>query len=121
MLLQVLVERHGLKNHLFVQLRRIEQMQSILLPYGKAQVGYVEAGLLTGDGNDIAIVDDLAQQRLISHRLLGDEAILSTRHLLFHLADGANELRMLAKSLIALRMGAHLVNLYGLNSSEWRF
>ena len=90
MLLQVLVERHGLKNHLFVQLRRIEQMQSILLPYGKTQVGYVESGFLTGDGNDIAIVDDLAKKRLITNRLLGDEAILSTRHLLFHLADGSS-------------------------------
>ena len=60
MLLQILIERHGLYHHLVVQLRSIEQMQSDLAPEGKAQMGDIESGLIAGDGNDIAIAYHLA-------------------------------------------------------------
>ena len=108
MLLQILIHGHGFDHHLVMQLRCVEQMQTVLAPEGKSQVGNVESGLVAGDSDDVAILDDCAQQFVIGHSLLGDIAILGTRHLAFHLGDGTNKLRMLAERLIALRMGAHI-------------
>ena len=62
MFLQVLIERHGFLNDLFVYHRRIKQVQTILLPYGKTQVGNVQSFLITGDGNDVSIMDCLTQR-----------------------------------------------------------
>ena len=108
MLLQILIHRHGFDHHLVVQLRCVEQMQTILTPEGKTQVGDVESGLVAGDSDDVAILDDRAQQFVIAHSLLGDKAILGSRHLALHLGDIADKLRMFAERLIALRMGAHI-------------
>ena len=43
MLLQIAIERHRLLYHLMMQLRGVEQMQAILFPHSKAQMGYIEA------------------------------------------------------------------------------
>jgi hypothetical protein len=59
MFLQILVEGHGFFDDLLVYHRRIKQMQTIFLPYGKPQVGDVQTFLVTGDGNDITIVNSL--------------------------------------------------------------
>ena len=87
-LLQILVERHGLLHHLLVQHRGIEQMQPVGLPYGKAEMGNVETSLFTGDGNDVTIFYGLTKQRLILHHLLRDITETSTRNALLHLTDG---------------------------------
>ena len=50
MLLHVLVERLRFFHHFLMQQRGIEQVQSVLAPHGKAQMGNVESGLVAGDG-----------------------------------------------------------------------
>ena len=67
MLLKILIERHGLLDHLLVQLRGIEQMEPVLLPDGKAQMGNVESRLVAGDGNDVAVVNGLTHRLCILH------------------------------------------------------
>ena len=73
MLLKILIERHRLLDHLLIQLRGIEQMQSVFVPHGKAQMGNVESGLVAGNGNDVAIVHSLAHGSGILHLRLGDK------------------------------------------------
>ena len=51
-LLQILVERHGLLHHLLMQHRGIEQMQFAVFPDSKTEVGDIETCFLTGNGND---------------------------------------------------------------------
>ena len=72
MLLQILIHGHGFDDHLVVQLRCVEQMQTVLAPEGKAQMGDVESGLVACDSNDVAILDHRAKQFVIAHSLLGD-------------------------------------------------
>ena len=119
-LLQILVERHGLLHHFLVQHRGIEQMQLAVFPHGKAEMGDVETSLLAGDGNNVAIVDGLTQQGLILHHLLRDITETSTRNALLHLTDGSHKFRMLKKRLITLRMPAHIVHVHMLDSRERR-
>ena len=115
-LLQILVERHGLLHHLLMQHRSIEQMQVAVFPHSKAKLGNVETCLLTGDGNDVAIIDDLTEQSLILHHLFGYIVEASARDTLFHLKDSVDILRMLFECLIALRMLTHVVHLDVLDS-----
>ena len=61
MLLQVSVESHRLQHHFLVYHRRIEQVQTVLLPDCKAQMRNVQPLLVARNGNDIAILDCLAQ------------------------------------------------------------
>ena len=83
MLLQILIESHRFLNDLFVYHRRIKQVQTVLLPYSKPQVGNIQSLLLAGDGNDVAIVDSLAQGfRTAAQRTLGNIARLYTTEVL---------------------------------------
>ena len=72
MFLEILIEGHRLFDHLLVELGGIEQMELPVTPHGKAQVGDVEAFLVAGDGNDVAVVDCLAHQGDIAREPLGD-------------------------------------------------
>ena len=119
-LLQILVERHGLLHHLLVQHRGIEQMQPVGLPYGKAEMGNVETSLFTGDGNDVTIFYGLTKQRLILHHLLRDITETSTRNALLHLTDGSHIFRMFTKCLVAFRMLTHVIHVHMLNGRERR-
>ena len=76
MLLQILVERHRLEYHFLVQLRGVQQVKPVVLPYSEAQMGNVEPRLLTGDGDDVAVVDGLAQQLAFANVRLRDESEL---------------------------------------------
>ena len=67
MLLKILIERHGLFDHLLMQLRGIEQMQSVLPPDGKPEMGNVKSGLIAGDGNDVAIMHGLTHRLRVLH------------------------------------------------------
>ena len=111
-LLQILVERHWLFNHLLVQHRGIEQMQTVGLPYGKAEVGDIESRLLTGDGYDVAIIDDLTEQGAVLNGSFGDITEALTCDGLLHLTDGRHIFRMCAKRLITFRMTAHIVHIH---------
>ena len=119
-LLQVLIERHGLLDHLLMQHRGIEQMQVAVFPDRKTKMSDVETSLLTGDGNDVAIIDGLTEQRLIPNHLLGDITEASACDLLFHLTDGSHILRMRFERLITLRMLTHIVYLDVLDGRERR-
>lgn len=119
-LLQILIERHGLEHHLLMQLRGIQQVKPIVFPYRKAEVRDVEPRLFAGDGDDIAVVDGLAQLLAVANGRFGNIAKLLARHLLFHLADIADKLRMLLQSLVALRVLAHVVDTDLLKGREGR-
>ena len=43
-----------------MDLRGIEQMQVAVLPHSQTQMGYIEARLLAGDGNDVTIMNGIA-------------------------------------------------------------
>ena len=60
MLLEILIECHRLLDHLLMQLRGIQQMKSVVLPYSKSKMSNVETSLLTGDGNNITVFHGLA-------------------------------------------------------------
>ena len=117
---EILSEGHGLLYHSLVQLRGIEQMESVVSPDGKPQVSDVKARLLTGDSDDITILDGLTQERGIGHIRLGDIAELLAADALFHLSYLADELGMKAQSLVRLRMLAHIVDFYHLQGRERR-
>ena len=70
-LLQILIEGHGLLYHLLMQHRGVEQMQSPVFPYGKAEVRNIESCLLAGDGDDVTIVGHPAEQGVILDCLFG--------------------------------------------------
>lgn len=67
MLRQILAQGHGLLYHFMVQLRGVEQMKTITKPYGKAKMGDVESWLGAGDGDNVAIVDNSAEQTGIAN------------------------------------------------------
>ena len=120
MLLKILIERHRLLDHLLVQLRGIEQVEPVLLPDGKAQMGNVESGLVAGDGNDVAVVNGLTHRLCILHLPLGDEAELQSTDARLHLADFRHKLRVRLQSLVALGMLTHIVDLDGLYRRKGR-
>ena len=72
MFLEILIEGHRLLDHLLVELGGIEQMELAVTPHGKAQMSDVEPFLITGDGDDVAVVDCLAHQGDIAREPLGD-------------------------------------------------
>ena len=74
MFLQVPIQRHGFLNHLLVQQRGIQQMQTVLAPHSESQMGNVEAFLVAGNGYDVAILNDRAQQPRVQQRRLGNIA-----------------------------------------------
>ena len=74
MLLQVLIERHRLFNHLLMQLRGIQQVKPVVLPHSKTQMGDVEPWFVASDGDDITVMDGLAQQFAIADSRLGNIA-----------------------------------------------
>ena len=76
MLLKILIERHRLFHHLLVQLRGIQQMESVFTPHGKAEVGDVETRLVADDGNDITIVYGLTHGWRVLDFRLGNETEL---------------------------------------------
>ena len=114
MLREILAERHRLLDDLLVQLRSIEQMQSILLPYGKAQMGNVETGLIAGDGYDVTIVDGLTHRLCVLYLRLGDEAELLSSDALLRLLDVGHILGVRLQGLVALGMLTHITDLDGL-------
>ena len=59
MFLQIAIERHGFLHHFLVQRGGIQQVESVLAPHGKPQMGNVEAFLIAGDGDDVTIVDGI--------------------------------------------------------------
>ena len=120
MLLKILIERHGFLDHLLMQLRGVEQMKSVLLPHGKAEVGNVETGLIAGDGNDIAIVYGLTHGLGVFHLRFGDETELQTRDALFHLLNFRHILRMRLKGLVALGVPTHIIDFDGLLGCKGR-
>ena len=114
MLREILAERHRLLDDLLVQLRSIEQMQSVLLPYGKAQMGNVETGLIAGDGYDVTIVDGLTHRLCVLYLRLGDEAELLSSDALLRLLDVGHILGVRLQGLVALGMLTHITDLDGL-------
>ena len=120
MLREILTESHGFLDHLLVQLRGVEQVQAIFLPYGKTQVGDVESGLVAGDGNDVAIVNSRTHGFGILHLRLGDEAELLACKALFHLANFRHIFGVRLQGLVALRMLTHLADLNGLYGRKGR-
>ena len=81
-------------------------------------MGYIKPRLVAGDGNDVAVVDDLAQQLGVAYSRLGDITELHAAEVLFSLADAANEFWMFLQRLIALGMCAHIVDADFLHSRE---
>ena len=120
MLREILAERHRLLDDLLVQLRSIEQMQSVLLPYGKAQMGNVETGLIAGDGYDVTIVDGLTHRLCVLYLRLGDEAELLSSDALLRLLDVGHILGVSLQGLIALGMLTHIIDLDGLHGRKGR-
>ena len=114
MLREILAERHRLLDDLLVQLRGIEQMQSVLLPDGKAQMGNVETGLIAGDGYDVTIVDGLTHRLCVLYLRLGDEAELLSSDALLRLLDVGHILGVRLQGLVALGMLTHITDLDGL-------
>jgi len=81
-------------------------------------MGYIKPRLVAGDGNDVAVVDGLAQQLGVAYSRLGDIMELHAAEVLFSLADAAYEFWMFLQRLIALGMYAHIVDADFLNSRE---
>ena len=94
MLFHILVERHGLLNDFLVQLRSIEQVQTVLAPHGKTEVGDVESFLVACDGDDITVLNGLTHQFRVFNSRLGDIAIALTRQSLFLLANSRHLFRV---------------------------
>ena len=107
MFLEILPQGHRLLDHLLVKLGGIEQMELTIAPDGESEVGDVETFLVTGDGDDITILDGLTHQGDIARETLGDISETLSGDLLLHLADIGNILRMLAQRLIAVGMFTH--------------
>ena len=118
MLLQVAIERHRLHDHLMVQFRGIQQVKPVVLPYCKTQMDYIKPRLVAGDGNDVTVVDGLAQQLGVAYGRLGDITELHAAEVLFSLVDAAYEFRMFLQCLIALGMRAHIIDADFLDSRE---
>ena len=78
MFLQIAIERHGFLDHFLVQRGGIQQMESVLMPYSKSQMGNVETLFVTSDGNDVAIVYRIPEQSRITDSRLGNIAYLET-------------------------------------------
>ena len=95
-------------------------MKPVVAPHGKAQVGYVEATLVAGDGNDVAILDGLAQQFCVSDGRLGNVAVGLSRQGFFLLADDGHKFRMGLQGLIGLRMFTHIADGNLLDSRKGR-
>ena len=52
----------------------MEEVQPVVLPHGKSQMGNVQSLFITGNGNDVAILNDRAQQPRVQQRRLGNIA-----------------------------------------------
>ena len=121
MLLQILVEGHRFLNDLLVNHRCIKQVQTVLLPYGKPQVGNVQSLLLAGDGNDVAIVDSLTQGfRAAAQRTLRNIARPGTRESLLLLANDRHQFGLCLQRLIGCGVCAHIVHADALDSRKGR-
>ena len=120
MLAEILPKCHRFLNHLLVKLRGVQQMQVAILPNGESQMGDVEAGLLAGDGDNVAVANSLVHLSTTAYSRLRDIAELLARHALLHPLYLAHVFRVLAQSLIALGVLAHIVDTDGLNGCEWR-
>ena len=120
MLLEILIERHRLLNDLLVQLRGVEQVEPVLLPDSKAQMGNVETWLFAGDGNDVAIVDCFAHRLCILHLRLGDETKLLSADTCLGLSYFRHKFRVRLQSLVALGVLTHIADIDGLYRRKGR-
>lgn len=95
-------------------------MESVGVPYGDADVGCVESSFAGGDGDDVAVMDGVAEEGIVGDAGLGNVSELSASHGLFLLADGADERLLSLEHLIAVGVGGHVVDVEGLNGGERR-
>ena len=118
MLLEILVEGHGFLDHAVVQLRGVEQMETVAAPHGKAQVGDVETGLVAGDGDDVAVAHHLAHHLGVLDQIFGNEMIAATGEGLLLGGNIGNKLGMGLQGGIRLGVATHIVDLDGLEAAE---
>ena len=103
-----------------MQLRGIEQVESVLLPYGKAQVGDLQPFFLAGNGNDITVLHRLPHQLGILDSKFGDIAERLACERLFLLANFFHQRRVRLQCLITSWMLTHEVDVDVLKSREGR-
>lgn len=120
MLLQILRKGHGFEHNLLVEHRGIEQVESVFLPHGEAEVSNVEPLLLAGDGDDVTVAHCLAQQTAVRDNRLGDISELRTRYTLLHPTDLADIFRMFTQGLITIGVRTHIIDVDRLKSLEGR-
>ena len=60
----------------------MEEVQPVVLPHGKSQMGNVQSLFITGNGNDVAILNDRPQQPRGQHCRLGNKAESLSRQFL---------------------------------------
>ena len=120
MFLKILVKCHGLFHHPFVQLGGIEQVQTVLTPDGKSQMGNIQAFLVARNGNDVAIVNRFPQELGIPNGRLGYKTPFSACQRLFLPTNVVHPFRMRLQRLVLLWMATHEVYVNVLYCREWR-
>ena len=61
MFMHVSIKRHRFINHLLVNAAGVEQMQSVFVPGSKTDVGCIETLLVRDDGDNVTVVDGVAE------------------------------------------------------------
>ena len=120
MLEEVLLERHGFLHHLMMDAGSVEQMQSVIMPNGNTDMLRIKTSDRCDNGDDIPIVDGIAQQLRIGELFLWNITVLSSVYCLFLFTDSWYITRIYLEHPIEIRMLGHVVNLNGLYGREGR-
>ena len=95
-------------------------MQAVFVPGGNTDMGCVEPLLVGDDGDNVAVVDGVAENCRIGNLALRNITVTLAVHTLFQFSDSRFPFRMSLKHLIARNMRTHPVDVHGLNSRERR-
>lgn len=118
--LLVLVESEGFLDDTFMDAAGIEQMETILTPYGETEMGNLETVLIGGHCEDVTIMDELAQQAVLTSMCFGNIAVLQSGEGLFLQPYFGHPLRMTCQRDIGIGVLAHVGGAQGLYSNEGR-
>ena len=110
MLLHVLLHGHRLLDGALVNHRGVEQVNTVDVPHGNADVRCVEPALVGADGYDVAVLDGIPVEWGVAELLFGDVNDICTGEGLLSLADGIDPRGIGNKHGVLADMRRHVVD-----------
>ena len=120
MLLHIIVQRHGFLHHFFMNLRRVQHVQSVFMPHCDADMRCVETLFLCYYSDDVAVVYGRTQQFRILDVTLRYIHISVARQAAFHFCNRLHHFGVVLQHRIGVGVRAHEADRERLSGVERR-